>query len=622
MDYQYGQNHDNDNENNNTTGYGNNAEVNDRSTPDQGTASPENERKKTWNEEWENAANNPYINTGYQNGNRQTGTRQDASGYQTGPYRNGSYQDSSRTTSYGNYNTGSYNSGSYNTNPYGGYQNGSYGNPSGPNGGSGNRNGGHKKKGSAALIALGMAAVLFVGAGLGVYGTQVWGRLNNNPGITAESDAQQPSEAAQEENKTTLQSAQAAEEESVAAESVASTSTSTTALSAQQIAENCLPSIVAITNKGVAEVQSIWGTYTTESESAGSGVIIGETDTELLIITNYHVVEGNESLSVVFSFQEDQDDPEVASAKVKDYDSSKDLAVISIQKSELSTDVLGNIRIAVVGNSADLALGEQVVAIGNALGYGQSVTTGIVSALNRTVNLQSEDGSVITNKYIQTDASINPGNSGGGLFNMKGELVGINSAKVTLTQVEGMGYSIPMSDVSGDIETMMNAETRDQVEESNRGYLGITGSNVTSDVAQSYGLPMGVYISGVTAGSPAEQYGLEKGMVVTGINGKTIGTIEALRNYLSYYAIGEKVTVTVMVQSNDGYVERTIDVVLGSADQAGLHTSGNTQNSQNGNNGQNGDNGGNGGYYYGNGNDNYGSMNPEDLYNYFFGGGH
>ncbi|MBR1441111.1 MAG: trypsin-like peptidase domain-containing protein [Lachnospiraceae bacterium] len=607
MDYQYGNNDNNENEN---------RDVN--SIPENNTGSaPEPERKKSWNEEWENNTpaqnSNPYINTGYQSGNRN-------------PYENGSYRGTGSTGSYqtGNgsypYGTGSSYGSSYQNNSYqnNSYQNSSY-QGSGYNGGGNGQGPKKKKKGGAALIALGMAAVLFVGAGLGVYGSQVWNRISTNPGLQEQQPETAGEESTTEESKAGLQQAQNTEE-SVAAESVATTTTSSSNMTVQQIAENCLPSIVAITNKGVAEIQSIWGTYTTESESAGSGVIIGETDTELLIITNYHVVEGNQTLSVVFSFQENEEDPEVVSAKVKDYDSSKDLAVISINKEDLSSDVLSNIRVAVVGNSEDLALGEQVVAIGNALGYGQSVTTGIVSALNRTVNLQSEDGSVITNKYIQTDASINPGNSGGGLFNMKGELVGINSAKVASAEVEGMGYSIPISDVSGDIEVMMNAETREVVAVENRGYLGITGSNVTSDVAASYGLPMGVYISGVTAGSPAEAYGLAKGMVVTGINGKTINTIEALKTYLSYYAIGEEVTITAMVQSNDGYVEKTFDIVLGSAEQAGIQSNtGSTQNEQNGQNGQNGNNGSNGGNYYNNGN--YGSMDPEDLYNYFFGGG-
>ncbi len=337
-------------------------------------------------------------------------------------------------------------------------------------------------------------------------------------------------------------------------------------LSVAEITKKCLPSIVAITNKGETEIRSLWGTFIQESESSGSGVIIGETDKELLILTNYHVVSGNETLSVLFSYQDNMEDPEIASAKIKDYDANRDLAVIAIDKSELSQETMGNIGIAALGNSDALDLGEQVVAIGNALGYGQSVTTGIVSALGRSVATQRySDGTVIDNEYIQTDAAISPGNSGGALLNMRGELVGINTAKVSNMMVEGaegIGYAIPISDVSEDIRNMMNRETRDLVSEESRGYLGITGTNVTTEINQAYDIPVGAYISGVNEASPAEKAGLERGMVITEIEGKKIYSTEELRDVLDYYKAGETVSLTVQVRTENGYEERTVEVKL------------------------------------------------------------
>lgn len=448
-----------------------------------------------------------------------------------------------------------------NDNPY---QQNNLGNGSGKDGSGGGKGGNHNnKKSGKGLLALIIVLVLVVGIAAGVYvGGVVLPSDNESAALATETETE--STELQEEESTETS-------EGTTSSSVTDSTASESSMSVEEIASSCLPSIVAITNKGETEILSMWGTMTQESESEGSGVIIGETDDELLILTNYHVVEGNDSLSVLFSYQEDSDDPEIATAKVKDYDENEDIAVISIDLSTLSSDVLDNIKVATIGDSSELALGEQVVAIGNALGYGQSVTTGIVSALNRTVEMESEDGSTTTdNEYIQTDAAINPGNSGGGLFNMAGELVGLNSAKVSSEEVEGMGYSIPISDVKDEIEEMMNTETRDVVDESERGYLGISGSNVTSDINEAYGIPEGVYISAVTEGSPAEDAGLEKGMVITELNGKTIASIESLKDYLSYYQAGEDVTLTVEVQGTDGYTEETIDVTLGTEEEAGI----------------------------------------------------
>lgn len=356
--------------------------------------------------------------------------------------------------------------------------------------------------------------------------------------------------------------------------SVAPAVTVASGLSIEQISKMCLPSVVAITNKSESEIRSMWGTFMQESESSGSGVIIGKTEAELLIVTNYHVVTGNKELSVLFSYQEgnkDVSDTQIVKAGLKDYNSSKDLAVISVPLSTLSEDALNNIKVASLGDSNELSLGEQVVAIGNALGYGQSVTTGIVSALGRSVAAgDSADTIGNANEYIQTDAAINPGNSGGALFNMKGELVGINSAKMMDTSVEGMGYAIPITDIKDDMESMMQHASKALVAESERGYLGISGSNVTDEINQVYDIPVGAHISGITAGSPAEKAGLQRGMVITKIDGKAVRTIEELKEYLAYYKAGETVKLTVQVRTDAGYQEKEIPVTLYTAQEAGI----------------------------------------------------
>lgn len=341
------------------------------------------------------------------------------------------------------------------------------------------------------------------------------------------------------------------------------TTASSNEMDVAQIVEKCLPSVVAITNKGETEIRSMWGNFKQETSSSGSGVIIGQNDSELLILTNYHVVQGNEQLSVVFSWEENQetvDQKNIITAQVKDYDASRDIAVIAIDKSSLEQVTVDQITVASIGDSEDLKLGQQVVAIGNALGYGQSVTTGIVSALNRAVEAGGEIGSA--NKYIQTDAAINPGNSGGALFNMKGELVGINSAKIATSTVEGMGYAIPISSIMENVENMMNAETRTVVDEAKRGVLGISCVDVTSDISKSYDMPIGVYISDTTPGAGAENAGLKKGDIITAINGKNVSDTNQLKNYLTYYEAGEEVTITVSRQSDGGYTSVDVPVIL------------------------------------------------------------
>ena len=320
------------------------------------------------------------------------------------------------------------------------------------------------------------------------------------------------------------------------------------------IAKNAMPSIVSITNMSVQEVQSFFGgTQQQESTSVGSGIIIGQTDSELLILTNNHVVEGNEKLTVSFV------DNESVEANVKGTDSTKDLAVVAVKISDVKDSTMDEIAVATMGDSSKLEVGEQVIAIGNALGYGQSVTSGIVSATERT--LDGYEGGTL----IQTDAAINPGNSGGALLNSNGEVIGINTAKVATDSVEGMGYAIPISDASDTIQNLMNQVTKTKVSEAEQGYLGIQGVDVSDESAKMYNMPTGVYISDVVKNGGAQQAGLTKGSVITGLEGTTISDMNSLKEQLQYYRVGDKVKVTVQVPGNNGeYTEKTVEVTLGS----------------------------------------------------------
>ena len=324
--------------------------------------------------------------------------------------------------------------------------------------------------------------------------------------------------------------------------------------SVSAIAEAAMPSLVAITNKSVQEMQSMFGqTQAYESESSGSGIIIGKTDTELLMVTNNHVVSGAQDLSVGFV------DESVAEAAVKGTDADHDIAVIAVKLSDLSEDTLSAIKVIEIGSSSNLEVGEQVVAIGNALGYGQSVTTGIVSALNREVTIDNT-----ANTLIQTDAAINPGNSGGALLNMSGQLVGINSGKYSDTSVEGMGYAIPVDDVVDIIENLMNRQVRtEKAAEGERGFLGISGQDVTSEVSQAYDMPKGVYITSVETGSAAEQVGLQKGDIITKFDGTSVSALADLKEQLAYYKTGEQVEITYSTRENGQYAEKTATVTLG-----------------------------------------------------------
>lgn len=367
-------------------------------------------------------------------------------------------------------------------------------------------------------------------------------------------------------------------------------SSNTGSLDVSDITTSAMPSIVAITNKSVQEVQDYFSqfgfggqgqTQTQETESQGSGIIIGKNDSELLMVTNNHVVEGADTLSVCFI------DNQVYEAAIKGTDPENDLAVIAVPLDSISDDTMSQIAVASIGDSDSLKVGEQVVAIGNALGYGQSVTTGIVSAVNRTLssdssdtqdsNSSSDDSSSAT--YIQTDAAINPGNSGGALLNMNGEVIGINSAKLASTEVEGMGYAIPISRVSDIIDNLMNQTTRTKVDSDKQGTIGIQGINVTSDVQDKYGLPEGIYVSEVTSGSAADKAGITSGSVITKFDGKSVTDIESLQDLLQYYEAGETVELTLQVPDGDSYKEKTVSITLGS--KSDTSSDGNSQTERN-----------------------------------------
>ena len=384
-------------------------------------------------------------------------------------------------------------------------------------------------------------------------------------------------EAASNKDETTLTYAKSEKKDSDASDSKSDTgkdtgSTAKGSLDVSEIVSEALPSIVSITTKSVQEVQNYFGMYgmygyapqqqEQEVEGSGSGIIVGKNDDELLIATNYHVVEGADTLSVAFT------DGNAVEASVKGFDEERDLAVVSVSLDDVEDDTMDAVSIANIGSSDDLKVGEQVVAIGNALGYGQSVTTGIVSAKNRrmdsdnnTVTDGSDDSSDGVN-LIQTDAAINPGNSGGALLNMEGEVVGINSAKLASTEVEGMGYAIAISDVTDILQNLMNETSRDKLDDSEHGVLGIEGSSVSSEAVQMYGIPAGVFVKKVTEGGAADKAGLKENSVITEFNGKTVSSINQLIEYLSYYEPDEEVELTVQVPHGTSYKEETVKVTL------------------------------------------------------------
>lgn len=321
------------------------------------------------------------------------------------------------------------------------------------------------------------------------------------------------------------------------------------------VTESVMPSVVSIINLSVQEVQNYFfgGTIQQESQSSGSGIIVGQNETELLIVTNNHVIEGSKTLTVTFA------DGSSVEVQVKGSNSSLDLAILSVPVSSVDSETLEAIKVATLGDSDALRVGEPAIAIGNALGYGQSVTAGIISALNCT--MESYKG-----KLIQTDAAINPGNSGGALLNANGEVIGINTAKVSDESVEGMGYAIPISDVLDELKELMTKETRTKVAESERGAIGIEGITVAAEMSQYYKMPEGVYVSKLIEGGAAEKAELPLYCIITEIDGNSVDTLEELQEQLQYYRAGETVELTIMVQSrNSGYEEETIKITLGKA---------------------------------------------------------
>lgn len=328
------------------------------------------------------------------------------------------------------------------------------------------------------------------------------------------------------------------------------------------VVENVMPSIVSITNMSVQEVQNYFGgTSKQESESAGTGIIISQNDSELLVVTNNHVVAGSDTLTVTFA------DGNSVEANIKGTDSEYDVAVVAVPLDSISEDTKKAISVATLGDSTELKVGEPAIAIGNALGYGQSVTTGVISALNRSVSETNETTGETTEssvKLIQTDAAINPGNSGGALVNASGEVIGINSSKLVGDSVEGVGYAIPISDVSDLIENLMNQETKTKVAEADQGAIGIKGMSVSTEYSQQLNMPEGVYVSEVTKGGGAEKAGMTRGCIITGINGTTVSSKDDLQEQLQYYAKGDEVELTIQVpQSNGEYQEQSVNVTLG-----------------------------------------------------------
>ena len=418
-----------------------------------------------------------------------------------------------------------------------------------------------------ALVCLSLGLIFGIFAGVGVYAVQ---SVTGMFGADAKTEISAATEAADTERAEagTKESAEAGKEdvENPSQSGIAQTSEaavvdgSKIVTDVSEVVKNVMPSIVSI-NSHITQKMSYFGqSFTNEAESSGSGIIVGENDTELLIATNYHVIEDTDKLTVQFL------EGSEAEASVKGTDADMDLAVIAVPLTEIDSSVRQNIAIATLGDSDSLQVGEPAIAIGNSLGYGQSVTTGVISALNRSLQLSNgaESGT-----FIQTDAAINPGNSGGALLNIKGEVIGINSNKIGGSAVEGMGYAIPISSARPIIAELMLKETKNKVAEEERGYLGISGISVTEYVSETYGMPEGVYVSQVYDNTAASAAGLMKGDIITEFDGETIASMDELQAQLEFYAKGDTVTVTVMSPGNNGYESRQVEVTLGNKVQNG-----------------------------------------------------
>ncbi len=481
-----------------------------------------------------------------------------------------------------NMNNNSYateNSSTYQYGTGGSFSQGTYYNGSGRETGSGSnfgKNGKGHKAGTGKKVAIATCCGLCFGifAGLGFQAVDsatdfLKDKVQKTEGSAAGGSTQAAENTDAVQDSTELLYSGLSEEEVKAIEELINKQTvHTTVTDVTEVVKQVMPSVVSVNNKYIERMTFFGQDFSQEVGGSGSGIIVGKNDTELLLVTNYHVVESAEELTVQFV------DGTQSQAQIKGLDADKDLAVIAVQLTDIEGDTMNQIAIAKLGSSEELTVGEPVIAIGNALGYGQSVTTGVISALDRAIQttatqsqspVQNEDMEI--NTFIQTDAAINPGNSGGALLNSKGEVIGINSSKIGGSTIEGMGYAIPISDARPIIEDLMTKQTRLKVAEEDRGYLGITGVDVTSDSVQLYGLPRGVYVSSVTDGSGAAQAGLVRGDIITAINGEEVSSMVELKEELAYYAAGTTVELTIMQGSPTGYQAKTVSLTLGRSTQ-------------------------------------------------------
>lgn len=481
-----------------------------------------------------------------------------------------------------NMNSNSYANGNSSTYQYGtggSFSQGTYYNGSGRETGSGSnfgKNGKGHKAGTGKKVAIATCCGLCFGifAGLGFQAVDsatdfLKDKAQKTEGSAAGGSTQAAENTDAVQDSTELLYSGLSEEEVKAIEELINKQTvHTTVTDVTEVVKQVMPSVVSVNNKYIERMTFFGQDFSQEVGGSGSGIIVGKNDTELLLVTNYHVVESAEELTVQFV------DGTQSQAQIKGLDADKDLAVIAVQLTDIEGDTMNQIAIAKLGSSEELTVGEPVIAIGNALGYGQSVTTGVISALDRAIQttatqsqspVQNEDMEI--NTFIQTDAAINPGNSGGALLNSKGEVIGINSSKIGGSTIEGMGYAIPISDARPIIEDLMTKQTRLKVAEEDRGYLGITGVDVTSDSVQLYGLPRGVYVSSVTDGSGAAQAGLVRGDIITAINGEEVSSMVELKEELAYYAAGTTVELTIMQGSPTGYQAKTVSLTLGRSTQ-------------------------------------------------------
>lgn len=384
--------------------------------------------------------------------------------------------------------------------------------------------------------------------------------IQENDGNSAATDSSERSEAGRSGDSSLTEDTTTGDGQVAAASEIAQQqSASAVVTDVTQVVEAVMPACVSITNNFTQTVQDFWGqTYSQDETASGSGIIIGENEQELLIVTNNHVVDSTEQLYVQFI------DGETVEAQVKGTDASADLAVVAVKLDTIANSTKQEICIARMGDSDSLKIGEPAIAIGNALGYGQSVTTGVISALNRKIeSSNSEEGTSL----IQTDAAINPGNSGGALLNMRGEVIGINSNKIGGSSIEGMGYAIPISTARPIIEDLMERQTRTKYSEEERGYLGISCINVTSDLSENFSMPQGIFVAQVYSGTGAEAAGLVRGNIVVAFDGVTVQNQEELTKQMQYYKAGESVEITIMVNSANGYQQKNVTVTLSSYDQ-------------------------------------------------------